>query len=177
MTVNCPQCHEAVDVADIGSEGEDKALCPSCSSILATKVNPTASPPHSPTGHPQSAGRYRIIRRLGGGSFGDVYLAEDPDLKRTVAVKIPRADLFDSTRTAEMFLVEAQRTAKLKHRNLVTTYDVGRLSDGGVFVVMEYIGGATLMDTGGGPLIDYQRLAVLMASVAEAVHYAHRHGL
>ena len=85
--------------------------------------------------------RYRIIRRLGQGGFGRVYLAHDDDLDRPVAIKVPNPERIARSEDAEAFLVEARILAKLDHPHIVPVHDVGRTEDGLCFVVSKLIEG------------------------------------
>jgi len=126
---------------------------------------------------PKRIGRFCIIRTLGFGGFGTVYLAHDEDLDRRVALKVPRRERLNSEETVSHFLGEARKAAKLKHPSIVTVYDASRAPDGTVFVVMELVEGRTLCDRlTGAPLTPVQA-AELIAEVADAVHYAHKQGL
>jgi formylglycine-generating enzyme required for sulfatase activity len=137
---------------------------------------PTPSP--GPTVvDPVAIGRYRVIRRLSEGGFGIVYLAEDQDLHRPVAIKVPRRSAFDSARQIEMFLHEARMAARLSHPAIVAVYDVGRCQDGSIYIVLEYIDGKTLSDVMKAGELPLERMAGLLARVAEAVHHAHQRGL
>src|ERR1700678_1737319 len=95
-------------------------------------------------GEPSKIGRYRIIRRLGHGGFGRVYLAHDDDLDRAVAIKVPNPERITHTEDAEAFLVEARILAKLDHPYIVPVHDVGRSEDGLCFVVSKFIEGSDL---------------------------------
>lgn len=86
-------------------------------------------------------GRHVVLRTLGAGAMGSVYLCYDPELNRQVAVKILRGASSDGKRRD--LLREAQAMAKLTHPNVVTVYDVGE-HDGRVHVAMEYVQGGTL---------------------------------
>ena len=91
-------------------------------------------------------GRYIVERRVGGGAMGTVYAAEDPDLDRTVAVKVLRAQRLADTarsRVRARLLREAQAMARLSHPEVITVYDVGTFGDQ-LFVAMEYVEGETL---------------------------------
>src|SRR5438552_3923218 len=87
-------------------------------------------------------GRFGVVRLLGAGGMGEVYEAHDPDLARSVALKVLRAEgkgNFGSLR----LLREAQALAQLSHPNVVAVHDVG-VTDGKLFLAMEYIEGQTL---------------------------------
>jgi len=126
---------------------------------------------------PARIGRYSVRRRLGEGGIGRIYLAWDDDLKRTVAIKVPRLELFHSADHVELFLNEARAAAQLRHPAIVAVHDVGRQPDGSIYIVLEYVDGRELSDilSDGGFSIDH--LIGLMARVADAAHYAHKHGL
>jgi serine/threonine protein kinase len=87
-----------------------------------------------------SIGRYRILRKLGEGGMGEVFVAEDPDLHRRVAIKLLHAGTPDA---ADRLLREARAMAKLRHPNTIAVYEVGR-SGHNVFVAMEFNKGITL---------------------------------
>ena len=75
---------------------------------------------------PREIGRYRVVRRLGQGGFGRVYLAQDDDLDRPVAIKVPNPERVSGPGDVEAYLAEARALAKLDHPNIVPVYDVGR---------------------------------------------------
>jgi beta-lactam-binding protein with PASTA domain len=91
------------------------------------------------------AGRYRVLRSLGGGGMADVILAEDETLARLVAVKILRPQLAGDEQFVERFRREAQAAASLGHPNIVGIYDRGS-ADGFSYIVMEYVRGETLKE-------------------------------
>ena len=95
--------------------------------------------------HPETIGRYRILRQLGAGGMGEVYLGEDPALNRLVAIKVLRAES-GTDRTADARLVqEAQAAATLDHTNVCAIYEVGE-DAGQHFIAMQYVEGETLAD-------------------------------
>jgi len=98
---------------------------------------------------PAAIGRYEILRRLGAGGMGEVYLARDPSLLRTVAIKLLRYEERDDLR--ERFFIEARSAGTLNHPNIVTIHDLGEL-EGRPYIVMEYVRGETL-----AALIERQR--------------------
>jgi serine/threonine-protein kinase len=93
---------------------------------------------------PEKIGRYEVQCVLGRGSMGVVYLALDPLLKRSVAIKTMRDNGEDVANTMERFKREAEISAKLNHPNIITVYDVGVDKEMGPFLAMEYIQGASL---------------------------------
>lgn len=126
---------------------------------------------------PETIGRYKIRRQLGEGGFSTVYEAFDPELKRTVAVKVLRPDVAAAGAAREEFANGARSAAGLKHPGIVAVYDVDQLPGGDRYVVIEYVDGATLEALlKSGPL-PTARAAEFLAQAAEAVHFAHRAGL
>ena len=95
---------------------------------------------------PEKIGRYRVIRLLGQGGFGRVYLAHDDDLKRPVAIKVPNPERISRPEDVEAYLTEARILASLDHPHIVPVYDVGRTDDGLCYVVSKYIEGSDLAD-------------------------------
>jgi len=103
-------CHETPDgVQTLDSEGHTVPETPAA--LGETEI-------------PKQIGRYAILRQLGRGGFGVVYLAHDPELDRNVAIKTPRADKFESEAELHEFVREAKTAAKLDHPGLVRVYDV-----------------------------------------------------
>src|SRR5271166_6307870 len=94
--------------------------------------------------HPTKIGRYTILRRLGKGGFGEVFLAFDDDLERPVAIKVPRPERVSQPKDIEAYLNEARIVASLDHLHIVAVYDVGRTDDGRCFVVSKFIEGSDL---------------------------------
>ena len=93
---------------------------------------------------PEKIGRYEVQCVLGRGAMGVVYLALDPLLKRSVAIKTMRDNGEDVSNTMERFKREAEISAKLNHPNIITVYDVGVDKEMGPFLAMEYIQGSSL---------------------------------
>jgi predicted Ser/Thr protein kinase len=126
---------------------------------------------------PRKIGRYNVERLLGAGGMGAVYLAEDPALKRRLAIKIVQAAT-GQQEVLSRFQREAEVSAHLNHPNVITIYDVGEDPAVGPFIAMEFVDGASLAD-----LIRDRRLAtaeerlrVLMPAM-HAVEAAHAAGI
>ena len=131
----------------------------------------------SPDGDPAKIGRYRVIRRLGQGGFGRVYLAQDDDLDRPVAIKVPNPERITHPEDIEAFLIEARILAKLDHPHIVPVFDVGRTEDGLCFVVSKLVEGSDLSVRMGQARPSFRDAAELIATIADALHYAHTRGL
>jgi serine/threonine-protein kinase len=120
-------------------------------------------------------GRYRIVRTIGGGSMGTVYLAEHVLIKRQVAIKILRADIGDAE-ALDAFMAEARAAGTLGHPNIVACTDQGFTGGGAPYLVLEYLEGAVLTDEiyrlGGLPLRRALRIAEQIASALRVAHEA-----
>ncbi|MFI5458843.1 MAG: serine/threonine protein kinase, partial [Isosphaerales bacterium] len=128
-------------------------------------------------GDPSQIGRYRVVRLLGKGSFGRVYLADDDELDRPVAIKVPNPERISSPKDLEVYLREAKILAKLEHPNIVPVYDVGRTVDGLCYVVSKFLEGSNLAVKICQDRPGFRESAELIVLVAEALHYAHTRGL
>ena len=130
---------------------------------------------------PAQLGRYEILRELGRGAMGRVFLAHDPRIDRKVAIKTVQsfAALPERARAEarERFLREARAAGKLLHPGIVTLFDAGE-ADGMLYLAMEWVEGTTL-DAFVSPerLLPVPTVVELVAAVAEALGYAHRAGI
>lgn len=118
-------------------------------------------------------GRYRLDRKLGEGAYGVVYLAYDLDLKRQVAVKVPRPDAMARLTSLDVYVVEAQHVASLDHPSIVTIFDIGRTLDGSVYIVSRYIQGNSLGEWIKQHQSDFALMVGILIKVAEALQHAH----
>jgi eukaryotic-like serine/threonine-protein kinase len=123
------------------------------------------------------AGRYRVTRKLGGGGMADVYLAEDQELGRRVAIKVLHARYANDEQFVERFRREATHAAGLSHPNIVSIFDRGE-TNGAYFIVMECVEGRTLKEliTSRGPCPVPVAIAYTRQILA-ALRYAHRNGV
>src|SRR5438046_70933 len=125
---------------------------------------------------PSSISRYKILKRLGEGGMGSLYLARDPEMDRLLAIKVLREDV-ESDELRERFKREARANARLNHQNIVIVYDVGE-DMGRPFIAMEYIEGNTLSGViRGREELDLDRKLVLMEQLCDGLAYAHRAGI
>ncbi|MGB8784967.1 MAG: protein kinase domain-containing protein [Terriglobales bacterium] len=127
-------------------------------------------------GSGEKLGPYEIVSALGAGGMGEVYIARDPRLNRTVAIKVLPIHLSDRPEAQERFDREARAIASLNHPNICQVHDVGA-QDGTSYLVMEHLEGETLasrMLRGVLPLEQALRYGV---EVADALEAAHRRGI
>src|ERR1700722_16326577 len=102
---------------------------------------------------PEKFGRYRILKLLGKGGMGAVYLARDEDLGRDVALKVPQLDFEETPQALERFYQEARAAAAFRHPNICPVFEVGEI-DGVHYLTMAFIDGKPLTQFGrsGKPL-------------------------
>lgn len=123
-------------------------------------------------------GSYRLVRKLGSGGMGDVFLAEHRMLKRPCAIKLIRPSQAQDPQALARFEAEVRATARLTHWNSVEIYDYGHTDDGTFYYAMEYLPGLNLqemVDTT-GPLPP-ERAVHLLAQVCAALKEAHAIGM
>ncbi len=129
---------------------------------------------------PKTIGRYEILEELGHGAMGTVYRAKDPAMDRVVALKTIISLVLASEQASdfrERFYREARAAGALTHPGIVPVFDVGE-HEGLPFLVMEFISGKTLADTlKRGERMTLDRACELGQKIAEALGYAHEHGV
>jgi serine/threonine-protein kinase len=127
---------------------------------------------------PERLGKFEIIRELGAGSFGIVYLAKDTVLNRHVALKLPRSIRLVDPGGQQRFFREAQALARLDHPHIVPLYEAGE-HDGTCYLAVAYCNGPTLdkWRRQQGGLIEPQNAAEIVLLLAEAVEHAHQQGI
>lgn len=180
-TVRCPKCDRLLEVPHRSGDSDGAhpsgvldVFCSHCGHVSTEKnLDPTILyqkelPPKAQA----RVGHFTLIRELGHGSAGEVWLAEDINLNRQVALKLPRAQ----DQETMSLLVEAQTAASLRHPHIVSVYEVG-LDDEQVFIASEFIDGMTLRDllSAGKPKVEV--VVDLLTRIARALHYAHQRGV
>ncbi len=158
--------------AKSGSESKPSPSDGTRMAASGSQPQPAISADSVSTPRVESIGRYQVRDELGSGTFGVVYRCVDAELKRDVAVKVPRASRSNAADRAKEFLHEARSAARLRHAGIVTVLDTGQTSDGRVFVVYEFIRGITLqkrLDRGGYTV---DEVVGWIAGAAEALHHA-----
>src|SRR2546427_7288683 len=121
-------------------------------------------------------GRYEIRSKIGEGGMGEVYLAEDTQLRRQVALKILPADVASNQDRMRRFVQEAKAAAALNHPNIAHIYEIGE-SGGTHFIAMEFVDGQTLRECIHGGQTDLSKLLRYLQHVAEGLSKAHAAGI
>ena len=165
--VRCPACRSATEIS---SEQSFHAIeCSSCGATFSLIMDKADE--FSPG---MSVGRFTLTYKLGTGGFGTVWAAHDPDLDRSVALKLPI-----QSRAAvdlEQFLKEAQAVAQLNHPNIVKVLEVGP-AESGSFIASELIEGASLKDVLSSGGYSVRQAVILIRKMASALHHAHEQGI
>jgi Protein kinase domain/PEGA domain len=131
---------------------------------------------------PRMIGRYQVLRLLGSGAMGSVVLAEDPRIKRKVAIKLMKLDAVKTEADHHEYLARFQREAEvsglLNHPGIVAIYDVGEVEGYGPFLAMEYVAGKPLDGMmKNGPALSIKEKLRIAVSIAEALDHAHAKGI
>lgn len=167
--LHCRFCGWTSHPVDINATGEVR--CEHCGKVLLI-VEETV--PYEMT-TVAVIGRFELREHLGSGQFGEVWRAYDTDLRREVAIKIPRRMPEDRAMHA-LFVREARAAARLKHPNIVPVYEVGR-ADERIFIVSGYIRGTTLKNWIEQRPFAPREAAELCVTIARALHHAHQEGI
>lgn len=137
--------------------------------------NATSATPPAPT----RIGRFHILRELGRGAIGSVYLAHDPVIDRSIAIKTfnPRLTPAERKQHEQQFINEARAAGRLAHPNIVTIFDASN-ERGVTYIAMEYLQGRELHKLlDGGARFENVEIAAIVRKLAEALEYAHRNGV
>ncbi len=140
-----------------------------------------SSPPRVPNdeqkGELRRIGKYEIVRKLGSGGMGTVFLATDSELKRTVALKVLPRDRANNPILVRRFKSEGQAAALLQHKNIVSVFEAGQ-ADGLLFLALEYVEGIDLLEwvNRRGP-IPVKRSVEIMRQAAEALQHAYERNI
>ena len=191
MKVHCRECNyrfEQVPGADAGPPPAERP-CPHCGAMVdvaaqvaamaaqTTDEGHGAGPPTSHAGLAQrSFGEYDIIEEVSRGAMGVVYKARHHTLGRVVALKVMIAGEHASPDQVTRFDKEARAAAKLRHPNIVPIYDVGNV-DGKRYFTMDFIEGTPLDVLISSHALIPRRALEIASEVADALAYAHRHGV
>jgi eukaryotic-like serine/threonine-protein kinase len=123
-------------------------------------------------------GRYRIEQQIGEGGMGVVYMATHTVLQKKLALKVLRGDNSRDADVVQRFMQEAQAATSIGHSNIIDISDFGRLSDGSVYFVMEYLAGTSLAEMiKKGGSVPVQEAVHLIRQIASALEAAHARGI
>ncbi len=121
-------------------------------------------------------GHYEVIKQIGAGGMGEVYLAKDTRLERKTAIKVLPGNLAQDRERMQRFVREAKSASALNHPNIITIYEIGE-TDKTHFIATEYIEGDTLRERLQGSPINLKSALEIAIQVASALDAAHRTGI
>ena len=119
---------------------------------------------------------YRILKQLGAGGMGEVYLAEDTQLERTVAIKILPSEVASDQERMRRFVREAKAASAIDHPNIVHVYEISS-ADGIQFIAMQYVEGNTLRSKINGQPLPTEELLKTAIQITDALSEAHNRGI
>jgi len=174
VATKCPKCQ--------ADNPETSRFCGNCATALTPGDQPPAliktlgSPAHILSEGSLVAGKYRIIKEIGRGGMGEVYLALDTTLGRKVALKILPPEFSSDKDRLKRFQKEAKAASALSHPNIAHIYEIGAEREHH-FISMEYIEGRTVSaEIADGPL-ETGKLLEMAIQIADALHEAHAKGI
>jgi serine/threonine-protein kinase len=141
----------------------------------STRGDSTARSSAGPTELPAQFGPYRVIKKLGGGAMGTVYLVENAVLERLEALKVPHFTESHDPQVRERFLREAKSAAKLDHPNLCAVHDAG-VRDGIYYLSMRFLEGK-LLSAFTGKAQPACKAVEIVVKLALAMEFAHAKGV
>jgi serine/threonine protein kinase len=170
LRLNCSQCHQPLAFPPDGTS--DVLICSSCKALDPVEQAPqqVGPPVHG------RLGKYDLLEELGRGAYGIVYRARDGELDRIVALKILQTVRRFSPGATDRFLREARNAAQLNHPHIVPIHDFGREGET-YYLVCAFVPGTTLARHMADGRLPSDEAALLVARVAEALHYAHLQGV
>ena len=166
----CPRCGSRLESAP-----DPPGLCAECAAMdgLPTLTHQ----PDGGTGLPERIGRYRLLRQLGEGGMGTVYLAEQREpVRRRVALKVIK-DGIDSRTVLARFASEQQALAILSHQGIARVFDAGVTDEGRPYFAMEYVAGLPITDHCDARNLGLEQRLELFLQVCEAIQHAHHKGI
>jgi formylglycine-generating enzyme required for sulfatase activity/serine/threonine protein kinase len=167
----------ARDRSDESRDDSTQSFAARGQETIAPRAGGKRSAEGDTSGLKQEFGRYRIIKALGKGAMGMVYLAEDTQLQRQVALKTPHFEQEPTPELLERFYREARAAATLRHPNICPVYDVGQIEETH-YISMAYIEGHPLTAFIRAPKPQPERqILIVVRKLAQALQEAHDHGI
>jgi len=179
---NVRRCNVCGGILSISTNGDTCAKCALDGALEETMPESAAEGglpvflSREDRGRQHRFGDYEILEEIDRGGMGVVYKARQISLDRLVALKMLLFGPLGSKEFIQRFRVEASAAASLKHPNIIPVHEVG-VYQGQHYLVMDYVAGQTLSKLTGGQPFRPRRAAACMKKIAEAVHFAHEHGV
>ena len=152
--------------------GDDARVCEIDGTVLTD-----SGPKQDPLIGSSIKGRYRVLQKLGEGGMSVVYLAEQVNIERKVALKVLHGEYARDELFVRRFRQEAKLAASLNHRNVIQIYDFDQAEDGNLFIAMEYLLGKTLKGFMRADAPDIATIVHLAIQIADGLAAAHRTGV
>jgi serine/threonine-protein kinase len=167
----CPKCQQTVD--------SDEPFCPRDGTRLLTRsVYEQISSQTDPLVGTRVAGRYLVIKKLGEGGMGDVFLAEHEEIEKRLALKVLKQEYASRPETVVRFKQEAISASRIKHPNVLDVFDFGQLEDGRFYLAMELLEGRDLADVlASERVLEPVRCVRLGLQICRALAAAHARGV
>ncbi len=160
-----------------GGEAPTKAESGRSTAASDRKSKSARRPAPTPAKERKALGKYEVIRLLGAGGMGTVYLATDTDLNRTVALKVLPKERANNPILVKRFKAEALAAAQLRHDNIVTVYEAGE-AEGYLYIALEYIEGTDVHElVAKRGVIPVKRSVDIVRQVARALQHAHEQSI
>ncbi|MCR9116641.1 MAG: protein kinase [bacterium] len=144
--------------------------------LSSDTISPSGREPAAQTGPLRKFANFELVKEIARGGMGVVYLARQPALNRTVALKMILAGEFASRNAVQRFHAEAEAAAQLDHPNIVPIYDVGE-SSGQHYFAMAFVDGPSLSAMASQQPFHPREACEIMRKIAAAIHYAHERGI
>jgi tRNA A-37 threonylcarbamoyl transferase component Bud32 len=161
--------------------------CPACNSRYddnttycvkdGSAVVPDILQPNAPMIGQLIGDRYKVIKKIGEGGMGEVYVAEHIHIEKRVALKLLRAEVLSNQEAVSRFRIEARSASSIGHDNIISIDDFGTLPDGRVYMAMEFLQGAPLNDILAREPLPLPRALDILIQVARGLSAAHAKGI